>query len=32
MKIQIVKNGNSKVKVTPGCPFLVEVPPIAIKK
>jgi hypothetical protein len=32
MKIQIVKKGNSKVKVMGICPFLVEVPPEATKK
>jgi hypothetical protein len=32
MKIQIVKKGSSKVKVSDPCPWLVEVPPEAAKK
>jgi hypothetical protein len=32
MKIQIVKNGNVKVKPMALCPYLVEIPPEAGKK
>ncbi len=32
MKIQIVKKATSKVKFTEPCPWLVEVPPEAVKK
>jgi hypothetical protein len=32
MKVQIVKKGNSKVKVMESCPWLVECPPEAVKK
>ena len=32
MKIQIVKNGNVKVKPMGHCPYLVEIPPEANKK
>jgi hypothetical protein len=32
MKIQVVKKGSNKVKHTEPCPWLVEVPPEAIKK
>jgi hypothetical protein len=32
MKIQIVKNGNIKVKPMALCPFLVDIPPEASKK
>jgi hypothetical protein len=32
MKIQIVKNGSTKVKPMAMCPFLVEIPPEAGKK
>jgi hypothetical protein len=32
VKIQIVKKGGSKVKLTDPCPWLVEIPPEAIKK
>jgi hypothetical protein len=31
MKIQIVKNGNTKVKPMALCPFLVDIPPEAKK-
>jgi hypothetical protein len=32
MKIQVVKKGSNKLKYTEPCPWLVEVPPEAIKK
>jgi hypothetical protein len=32
MKIQVLKKGSSKVKLTDPCPWLVEIPPEAIKK
>ena len=32
VKIKVVKKGSSKVKVTDPCPWLVEIPPEAIKK
>ena len=32
MKIQVLKKGNSKVKVMESCPWLVESPPEAVKK
>jgi hypothetical protein len=31
MKIQVLKKGNSKVKVMESCPWLVECPPEAVK-
>ena len=32
MKIQVLKKGNTKVKSSDPCPFLVEMPPEAAKK
>ena len=32
MKIQVVKKGNSKMKTSEPCPWLVEVPPETVKK
>ena len=32
MKIQVVKKGNSRVKMMETCPWLVEVPPEPTKK
>lgn len=32
MKIQIVRKGNTKVKTMAVCPWIVEVPPAAIKQ
>jgi hypothetical protein len=32
MKIQIVRKGNTKVKMMEVCPWIVEVPPEAIKQ
>ena len=32
MKIQVVKKGNSKVKTMSACPFVVDIPPEAVKQ
>jgi hypothetical protein len=32
MKIQVLKTGNSKTRITGPCPYLVEMPPEAAKK
>ena len=32
MKIQVLKKGNSRVKATDPCPYLIEMPPEAAKK
>jgi hypothetical protein len=32
MKIQVLKKGSTKVKLSEPCPWLVEVPPEATKK
>jgi hypothetical protein len=32
MKIQIVRKGNTKVKTMAVCPWIVEVPPEAVKQ
>ena len=32
MKIQVLKKGNTKVKSSDPCPYLIEVPPEAAKK